>query len=109
MKAGNPPIHESLFTETAPGNFRPREDQRALADDQAPDKHLINKETMQALAHSLRLLTPPEREVVLAHQVLGKSYADVARSLGIHKQQAFRIQVAALKKLRLALQPIMNV
>jgi RNA polymerase sigma-70 factor (ECF subfamily) len=74
--------------------------------DAGPDRLLMSKETKMKISQAMTQLTPTERVAFTLRHVDGQSIEEISRALKIRENAAKNTVFRAVKKLRVALEPM---
>jgi RNA polymerase sigma-70 factor (ECF subfamily) len=86
----------------------PEEDEIQLASPTpGPERALLSRELKGSIAEAMQRLTPTEKIAFTIRHMEGRSIDDVSEALGIRKVAARNTVFRAVKKLRMALEPMM--
>ena len=90
-------------------NPDPEEGEIQLATDApGPERALLSAELKSSIAKAMRLLTPTEKMAFTLRHMEGRSIDEVSEALGVRKVAARNTVFRAVKKLRIALEPMMT-
>lgn len=74
-----------------------------------PERALLSRELKSSIAEAMQRLTPTEKIAFTIRHMEGRSIDDVSEALGVRKVAARNTVFRAMKKLRVALEPMMPV
>src|SRR5438270_6239223 len=90
-------------------NPDPEEGEIQLASDSpGPERALLSSELKSSIAKAMLLLTPTEKVAFTLRHMEGRSIEDVSEALGVRNVAARNTVFRAVKKLRIALEPMIT-